>query len=476
MKYYLLITLSFFFCLNGLSQNLNKNRIQPYKANGMYWQYQAAPLLLLGASDNDNPFQWTGERLTKHLDAMVSVGANYMRNVMSTRDDGDIFPFKNNKNGIYNLNDWNNEYWDRLTFFLDETAKRGIIVHLTLWDQYDIRGKGADIKKGSPWNPSSNVNYKESENINTWEDFFYSAERENEDLLSYQRRFISQVLNISLQYDHIIYNICNENFTSFVWEKYWAQVIREAAEKQGIKAEITAMQMDAESSVRLVLGNPDLFTFVDISQNNQNALGLSGTDHFDKVMRLRQFVISGDKMPMNNIKIYGSENGVKEAGTSAEAIQRFWRNIFAGCASARFHRPTWGLGLSGETQKNIRSANTFVQEFNLFKSSPLPELIANVSAKQAYCLGLPGIEYAVYLPEGGSVVFDPVVYTDEVEVRWLDVETGTISDTQKYPVQWSSFPGDLQTQKNAGELLLKAPTTNTWTYYNQWIALIRIKD
>ena len=59
------------------------NEIRPYVSNPFYWQYKGAPILLLGATDDDNLFQWTGKALANQLDTLKSCGGNYVRNVMS---------------------------------------------------------------------------------------------------------------------------------------------------------------------------------------------------------------------------------------------------------------------------------------------------------------------------------------------------------------------------------------------------------
>ena len=132
--------------------------IQPYRENPWYWEYKGKPLVLIGGTDNDNLFQWTGKKLTEHLDLLVSVGGNYVRNTMSDRDEGDIYAFKQVGEEMFDLIQWNDAYREKLTFFLDETAKRGIIVHLTLWDHFDISGSRW---KKHPWNPKNNINLEE---------------------------------------------------------------------------------------------------------------------------------------------------------------------------------------------------------------------------------------------------------------------------------------------------------------------------
>jgi hypothetical protein len=101
--------------------------------------------------------------LTDHLDLLVSVGGKYVRNTMSDRDDGNIYAFGQIEDGMYDLDQWNNAYWDRLEFLLNESEKRGIIVQLTLWDQFDL---GSSEWQEHPWNPENNVNME----TGAWDD------------------------------------------------------------------------------------------------------------------------------------------------------------------------------------------------------------------------------------------------------------------------------------------------------------------
>ena len=79
---------------------------------------------------------------------------------MSDRDEGDTFAPKEVGDGLYDLDQWNEEYWDKLKFFLEETGKRGIIVHLTLWDWFDLRGSDTDGRFAvHPLNPKNNLTW-----------------------------------------------------------------------------------------------------------------------------------------------------------------------------------------------------------------------------------------------------------------------------------------------------------------------------
>ena len=103
----------------------DENRIRPYARNPHYWQYQGEPVLLLGGSVDDNLFQIPN--LEEHLDQIRAAGGNYVRNTMSCRDEGNVWPFAK-RGDQYDLDRWNDEYWNRFERFLKATARREIIV------------------------------------------------------------------------------------------------------------------------------------------------------------------------------------------------------------------------------------------------------------------------------------------------------------------------------------------------------------
>lgn len=105
-------------------------RIQPWAENPRYWQYKAKPVLLLGATDDDNLFQ--RPKLAEHLDALKAAGGNYIRNTMSDRPDQgfEVYPYARRTDGKYDLDTWNDEYWKRFEAMLQLTADRDIIVQI----------------------------------------------------------------------------------------------------------------------------------------------------------------------------------------------------------------------------------------------------------------------------------------------------------------------------------------------------------
>ena len=192
------------------------------------------------------------------------------------------------------------------------------------------------------------------------------------------------------------------------------------ATKAGKKVCVTEMfeSHDLEhASYRNVTDNPQTYDFIEISQNNHQ----SGQAHFDKIVGLRQHILAAPR-PLSNVKIYGSDGGGL-FGTSHEATERFWRDIFAGCASARFHEKQ--LGDSDLAQRMVRSAREVTSAFDLFHCAQRTELLADRGPNQAYCLANPGKEYVIYFPVAGRVQLHTPGVEGQVELRWYNIERGT---------------------------------------------------
>ncbi len=171
--------------------------VQPWNENPAYWEHKGVPILLLGSSVTDHLFLGEGEvlmyagtiDLLAQLDEMHRIGANYVRNTMSQRENWPLVAFHRirggSRNGKYDLDQFNDScdavapegdiasdcYWTRFNGFLRETVARNIIVQIEVWDRFDYRYQtGADPKVfhrtswlKSPWRPENNVNYSNAE-------------------------------------------------------------------------------------------------------------------------------------------------------------------------------------------------------------------------------------------------------------------------------------------------------------------------
>jgi hypothetical protein len=138
-------------------------------------------------------------------------------------------------------------------------------------------------------------------------------------VLAYQEAFVGKLLSISLDYDHILYCISNESTASEQWSRYWARFVRDRARQAGVNIEVTEMWNAhdlTDPMHRRTFDHPDLYSFVDTSQNNLR----DGQTHWNNMQAARRMVADPPR-PMNNNKIYGGSalGGGTTEGTSTSS-------------------------------------------------------------------------------------------------------------------------------------------------------------
>ncbi len=450
---------------------MKKNRIQIYQENPRYWQYKGEPVLLIGGSVDDNLFQIPN--LKEHLELLKSVGGNYVRSTMGWTEEVDVPPFK--KIGdLYDLNQWSDEFWMRFRNFIQWTHERDIIVQIEVWATFNYYRDYWDV---NPFNPKNNSNYSAEETglptvVNSHpsaakNNFFWSVPKKNnqEIVLKYQQRYVDKLLDETLPYGHVLYCMDNETAVTPAWGEYWSNYIKNRAAEVGRGVETTEMWNPWEiqhSQHRNTKDHPETYSFCDISQNNTQ----KRQTHWDNAQRYRAEL--SPIRPINNVKIYGADTG--KYGKTQDGLARFWRNIFGGLASARFHRPPNGLGLSKTAQASLKSMRMLTAKMDVFKCEPHNDLLSKRAENEAYTFANPGQEYAVYFPNGGSVD--------------LNLSKGEKTDSKKVTVRWLNIAKSEWIQEKeilfSDSRALSAPTEDHWIVLSaptedHWAVLIQHK-
>jgi hypothetical protein len=412
-----------------------------------YWNYKGETTLLLGGSWQDNLFNHPVD-LEAHLDVLVSVGGNYVRNTMSHRNEGNVFAYAKDEQGRFDLDRFNEEYWRRFERFLELTHARDIIVQIEIWDPWDKYEDHQSFGGWShhPFNPANNVNYtSEASGLPTRIDyppvgrptghpFFRTvpALDDNQLILGYQQTFVDKLLSLSLSYPHVLYCLHNETGEALEFGDYWADYVRRKADEAGARIHITDMRRNEEvrgEDHAHIYDNPQRYSFVDISQNN--AWSGLGQRHYDNILYVRNRIGSNPR-PINNNKNYGAARHGEE-----ESVARMGRMIFAGAASARFHRPhpiedpakmydksDYGLGLSPRAQKVIQSLRRVAEALDISRMAPRNDLLSDREENEAYLLAEAGRQYAAYFPDGGDVALDMPKGRARWRYRWINLDEG----------------------------------------------------
>lgn len=447
--YLFLFIIGFALACKNTSEKGKIERITVSDENPFYWKYKGRPVMLLGGSWQDNLFNHPID-LEAHLDKLLSVGGNYVRNTMSHRNVGNVFAYERDEKGLFDLDRFNDEYWRRFRNFLDLCYRRDIIVQIEIWEPHDYCKDHQSFGGWShnPYNPLNNINYTSVES-GMPEAVNYRAGEEpsehpifrtvpdlshNKLVLKYQKAYVDKMLSIAFQFPNTLFCISNESGEVMEWSNYWADYIHGAAKKAGVMVHVTEMRRKGNIRTidhHMVFDFPERYSFLDISQNNAR-YGL-GQGHYDNIMYVRNY-ISNNLRPINNIKVYGSRFHGED-----ESIARFCRIVFAGCASSRFHRPhpyedpaaheassEWGLGLSFQAQQVIQSMRWVMDEIEFVASRPCNDLLSDREENEAYLLAQPGKQYAIYFPKRGEVTLDLTSVGNYWEIRWRNVLDGQI--------------------------------------------------
>ncbi|MDF9797448.1 hypothetical protein OKW21_002711 [Catalinimonas alkaloidigena] len=451
----ILITYFLLFSHLGFSQGISINEENP-----RFWSYNGQPIVLLGGSVEDNLFQY--RELEPHLDLLQKSGGNYVRCTMSSRDEGNLWPFARNEEGQYDLDKFNEAYWERFANFLQLSAERDIIVQIELWATFDFYREIWDI---NPFNPKNNVNYDikrsklsvevDSHPIYTENNFFRSVPSQMSlfRVLEYQQKFVDKLLEHSLQYDHVLYCMDNETSVTADWGKFWSDYTKKVAQETHNKKVYTTEMWDPwdlnHVAHRSTMDHPEIYDFVDISQNNHNKGQLHWDNGLKQIERIHR---SEHPRPLNNVKVYGAE-GNKFGHNNQDAIERFVRNILLGAASTRFHRPPSGLGLNDTAQIVIQNMRKVINSYDHFNAETCSHLLKEREENEAYLRANANKAYALYFTQGGEVKLDLSKMGKEATIQWVNL----------LEKQWPK----------PERLTLNANTSITAPDAGNWIAIIK---
>jgi hypothetical protein len=195
-------------------------RIHP--ENSKYFLFRGKPLVLITASEHygsvmNRPFDFE-----KYLDDVaahkITLTRTFLlfRELQSARNPSSpckpespdyIAPFPRTGPGkaldgeaIYDLDQWNPEYFDRLHRFLDAASRRGIIVELTIF---------SNTYADQIWalNPFRTENNKQHSGKVEWPEYLSLKDA---DLVRRQSAYARKIIDETSEYDNIYYEICNE--------------------------------------------------------------------------------------------------------------------------------------------------------------------------------------------------------------------------------------------------------------------------
>jgi len=441
--------------------------------DGHYWKYDGKRVLLLGGwnhghnpfidhdtdNDKDNQGVSTPAQIRSAMDELVGAGGNYLRCVLDPGMAAGIqgFGFCAGSGTQYDLNTMTGPFWERLETFVAEAEKRDVIVQIEVWDRFDLIDGSWGSWPASPWNPKNNVNYTpESSGLATtyggfgthpfllgvpghpaYESASEARKRKYDLVRSYQDKFVDKLVAITAGHRNVLFCMDNETHIDPAWGQYWMRFIEDQARARGKTVLTTDMFDDvfrAETSEGYAyqLANRDKYDYVDVSQANSRH---ADEAHWDAVTWIVGAARKADPPYLLHMtKVYGNDLALDgkpwsrfKPGDTNNAIEEWWRNLLAGMAGVRFHRPTAGIGLYDEAKSCMSATRKVESRVKFWDVKPRLDLLTDRQPDEAYLAADPGKAYILYFTRdgGGSVglkLADSVGTT--FEVRWANVDTG----------------------------------------------------
>ena len=440
--------------------------IQPYAGNPMYWEYNGQPTLLLGGMVHGEPHLFTKSELISELDKLKAAGGNYMRDTMAIYTKThvqDVYPFVKRSDGKFDLNQLNPVFWNYVKTFYEETQKRGMIVQVELWDQWEFFKTMWDQ---GVWNPKNNINYTQSATgipevfndipYRVRHPFFLAHQDSNKKVvLKYQEAYIKKLLNVGKPFNNIIYEIGNESSEPQSWNDHWAKFVHAHA---GKKVYVTDQRGDynPKGDLLYVIDHSEMYSFMDLAQIGMGHTSDWHQKHYDDYVNVINRVKASDlKRPCNVTKMYKwiRSWGDKYKGGDDVSVNRLWHGIFSGLAGVAFHpQGSAGSAMTPLALRHIKSMRTFSNMLDITKMEPGNGKLSDRSTDEAYALSERnnGNSQAVYFTgkSDHKVSLDLRNVAGTLKLTWFDPDTGQMQSPKSF---------------NAGGVYtLLAPSNSRW--------------
>ena len=361
----------------------------------------------------------------------------------------------------YDLDIWNDEFFERLHGFLSLCEHNDIIVEVVLFSN----SYSKHLLELIPLCSENNINIDESI------DFKQVMSMQNANLFEYQKKYVKKIVSELNMYPNFIFEICNEP-VSFKkdevsvdeinrWQDEIVKIVREEEismqQKHLIAAEECWLFEDEDKPETLLCPTDYMFGDMDIDivnihplpqyiyRNNKYDLGLFMSKQL-RLNELKRFCL--DTYQENKI-VNIDEDNIASAFKDYEAWtihrKRAWVSIFCGAHYdyidfSILHNSPCG---TSESRKYIRTWYKYIQEYILHMQisscKPLEDVILSKPDNAVVCVtGIKGSEYNIYLADSrelpdatqgadmnGSITID--VPEGDYSIRAFSPQTGTFS-------------------------------------------------
>ncbi|MEN6576044.1 MAG: polysaccharide lyase [Phycisphaerales bacterium] len=415
--------------------------ISLHPENPHYFLWQGKPTILITSGEHYGAVLNRAFDYRRYLDTLQSYGLNLTRtfsgaycepvgafniekNTLAPASGDLLCPWARSGDGGYagggnkfDLTQWDPAYFNRLTDFITEAGKRGILVELVLF---------CPFYEDSMWNlcPMNAQN-----NVNRIGDMprteVYTLN--HKDLLAVQDAMVRRIVEALKDFDNLYYEICNEPYFGGVtedWQAHIAETI--TAAEAGFEHKHLIAQNIANNSKKIENPNPrvSIFNFhyakppVTVAENyrlnrviGDDETGFAGDERV-RPYRLEgwDFIIAGGAVYSNLDYSFAVEH---EDGSN------------------KINAPGGG---GPELQRQLQILKEFIHRFDFVQMKPDDSVVKSVLPKDVTVrvLAEPGQAYAVYVNGNGLADLALELPTGQYGTEWLNTKTGQTEEAEPF--------------------------------------------
>ncbi len=318
----------------------------------------------------------------------------------------------------FNLNKFNQVYFDRMRARVIQAGQQGIYVSIMLFDGWSVaKDKGGFFHynnpwKGHPFNRRNNVNHINGD-PNGNNDGLNTQDLSIPEITAIQEAYVKKVIDTVNDLDNVTYEIDNEgDWNSVDWQYHMIQFIKDyeaTKPKQhpvGMTAPYPGWTPDLfNSPADWISPNSDDGYYWDPPAADGSKVILNDTDHLCGICGDRTWVWESFTRGLNPIFMDGYDG----------------KAFGVGGAGFTFNDPTWV-----SLRANMGYTLQYAQKMNMAKMKPHGDLCST-----GYCLANnapTGAEFLVYAPDGGNITVNLSAVQGTLTVEWLNPQDGVITE------------------------------------------------
>ena len=383
--------------------------------------------LVARPSDSPPPWDWAGylELLEQHHHNFIRLWAWEQAAWVSWTTEKVVFdpmPYQRTGPGMalddrprFDLQQFNQAYFDRLRARVIEAGERGIYVGIMLFEGFSPMKKDlAGRKTNQPGNPWLGHPFHRENNINGV-DADANDNGQGEEVHSLhvpavtrlQEAYVRKVVDSVNDLDNVLYEVTNESpIEGRDWQYHVVRYLKEyeAGKPKQHPAGITAFYAGREGSMDALLASPADWISPQSEGNRYDYRNDLPAADGQKVMLIDTDHIFG---------VGGDDSWVWKS--FCRGMNPIYMDPFGESARISYAKAT---DIYERARQAMGQTRRYAEQMNLATMTP-----QNGLASTSYCLAAPGAEYLAFQPEGGPFTVDLTDCAGALSVEWLDPAT-----------------------------------------------------